>query len=440
MTPSWRLKFGRAQKHIKEFETQIARYAKRYPYRGDRVPSRDRRANPHLWTYVLRISQQPREEVALSYGDALHNLRSSLDHLAVALVPSDRKSHARFLCLTDDPWRLRTDGEFVFDDEYRMSFEQAVRGMPPEAIAFILRMQPYGRAAPEEEALAVLNRLDVADKHRRLIAFISGLEEPTTTLRIRGTPVPYATTQGGLTKDGAELFTVDVTPWPGLKDAEVEVHVRGTPVVGIQVSEEAGHVDAMEAFQTISSVVDYILKTLEPFVWRTPGRHETPPEHRSQRLALLWRIRPDNRVVALLPVLYVLDVPGLVDTDENVATRFQAPDIAGTDSRRGWTWLARRRIVWRWMLRSVSSATPPIPAERCQQHHGDGPEHGSDQPQHNARPVGLEDGEAADHQGDDEAAPDGGVCLARHVAGLFHASVSVAFARPDSIPSSPVRG
>jgi hypothetical protein len=276
MTDSWRLKFDRAQKHIKDFKSQIARYAKRYPYRGERVPSRDRRANPHLWTYVLRISEQPREDVALSYGDALHNLRSSLDHLAVALVPSDRKSHARFLCLTQDPWRLDGDGEFVFNDEYRMSFEQAVRGMPPEAIAFILRMQPYGRAAPEGEALAVLNRLDVADKHRRLIAIVSGLEQPTTGLTIRGVRVPYVTMQGGLTNDGAELFTCDITPWPGLKDAEVEVHVRGTPVVAIQVSEETGHVDAMEAFQTMASVVDYIFKTLEPFVRRRSGRQRTP--------------------------------------------------------------------------------------------------------------------------------------------------------------------
>jgi hypothetical protein len=278
MADSWWLKFDRAQKHIKNFDAQIAGYAKRYPYRGERVSRRDRRVNPHLWTYVLRIVEQPRETVALSYGDAVHNLRSSLDHIAVALAPSERKRRARFVGLTRDPWRLNADGEFVVShNKHRMGLESAIRGMPPEAVAFILEMQPYVCPAPEEEALAVLNRLDVADKHHRLTAFVAGLEQPTTGITVRGVPVPWHRTEGGLTKDGAEIFTLDTTSWPGLKDAEVEVHIRGTPVVAIHVSQEGGDVEAREAFRIMSNVARFALKTLDPFVRRRAGRHNDAP-------------------------------------------------------------------------------------------------------------------------------------------------------------------
>jgi hypothetical protein len=246
----------------------MARYAKGNPYRGERLPRRNRKDNPDVWRFVLRITEQPREQVALSFGDAIHNLRTCLDHIAVAIVPSDRKSHAKFPCLNTDIWRLDAAGDFVCGDEDRMSFEQRVRGMPPEAVAFILEMQPYQAPQPQELALSVLNRLDVADKHRRLIALVSVVAFPKVTLTVRGESVGYTTMHGGLVEDGAEIFTLDTSPWPGLADEEVQVHVTGAPVVAIEVSEESGHVEAERALKTISGFTKETLRLFEHFVRR----------------------------------------------------------------------------------------------------------------------------------------------------------------------------
>jgi hypothetical protein len=133
--PSWWLKVDRAKHHFREFELEAQRYSDRHPYRAERVGYR-KNERQH-WRYVLHITEQPPPTLSPILGDAFHNLRSALDHMAAALVPLNRKSHSQFPILMTDPWALDEHGQFaVVDDEPRERFDRYVRGMPLEAGLF----------------------------------------------------------------------------------------------------------------------------------------------------------------------------------------------------------------------------------------------------------------------------------------------------------------
>ena len=75
-------------------------------------------------------------------GDCLYNLRSALDHLAVAIAPRKRKANAAFPVETTDPWKKDAVGNFVYPDVRRVSFMSKIEGMPAEAVDMIMKAQP----------------------------------------------------------------------------------------------------------------------------------------------------------------------------------------------------------------------------------------------------------------------------------------------------------
>src|SRR5438128_10201797 len=91
---SWWLKLIRAQQHLEELERQIRAYANHNPHWTERRNQTKRDRN--IWCYVLRMPKEASPEIGLVLGDVVHNLRAALDHLAVAIVPTDAKSSAGF--------------------------------------------------------------------------------------------------------------------------------------------------------------------------------------------------------------------------------------------------------------------------------------------------------------------------------------------------------
>lgn len=121
------------------------------------------------WTYRM-FAREPVPEAALILGDLLFNVRSALDHLAVALVATKHRREASFPVRLERP---RTDKE-------RASWQMTLDKFPASARALIEQAQPYVREeatawAAEHHALALLSRLQNADKHRESLAVASGL-------------------------------------------------------------------------------------------------------------------------------------------------------------------------------------------------------------------------------------------------------------------------
>src|ERR1700684_819688 len=81
--------------------------------------------NQEVWRYVLRFTHQPDENLPIIVGDVIHNVRSALDHMAVAMVPNDRRRKAGFPIFSTCPYDA--DGN-VFDTEQGRAWTKFTTG------------------------------------------------------------------------------------------------------------------------------------------------------------------------------------------------------------------------------------------------------------------------------------------------------------------------
>ena len=143
MTDSWWLKFKRAQQHMAEIRSEARRYASAHPYQT--VPIRQPQRYDSVQRYRLNIVQQPDPVIAIMLGDFVHNLRSALDHVVVAASrPRSERANAGFPISTENLWARDSKRRYIIrDTERRKSFLRAIRRLPSQAQALIIRAQPY---------------------------------------------------------------------------------------------------------------------------------------------------------------------------------------------------------------------------------------------------------------------------------------------------------
>lgn len=104
------------------------------------------------WAPILRVFPVLR----MTVGDAVHNLRSALDHLAYAIVSAVDKPSDRLYFPIDINYN-----SFVRQFSFR-----EIQRVAPDIACFILdEIKPYGAGNP----FSKLNQLDRADKHRFLL-------------------------------------------------------------------------------------------------------------------------------------------------------------------------------------------------------------------------------------------------------------------------------
>lgn len=135
-----RWKILRARNHIHEILSETQRWA------DSRV---DAERHGPVWT-----------NIPLAIGDAIHNLRSALDHLACDAVRLNHRS------TKDVYFPFGTTAETLEDQIVRKNFNRA----SPEAIQLLREQEPWrgGRLA-----LRAVHDLDVKDKHELIIPVMS---------------------------------------------------------------------------------------------------------------------------------------------------------------------------------------------------------------------------------------------------------------------------
>jgi hypothetical protein len=277
VTNGWRLKLGRAEEHLKNLEGEIAAYVHSDPYEAVRMTNCQQHSD--CWRYVLRLSPPPPTPLALILGDAVHNMRSALDHLAVALAGRDDAAFPIIIPDIEHP-------ETAIDEQARKSLEKSaanfknlVRGMDRQAVKIIRDYQPF-RSPPDvirrTHALAVVAHVDNADKHRQLVLLANGLRGGSIT-RARGEVLVQATASNTMIPDGAEVAHFRWDRVPPLQDSEVQVEIHGAPTVAVDVGLDSGYMELSDLWGTLIYLRDSIVPDLEPFVKRRPGRHKTTP-------------------------------------------------------------------------------------------------------------------------------------------------------------------
>lgn len=261
-----RVKLERARKHIREFEPEFIEFLESDPYR---VQMERHRRQPYRYRAHLMIRNTPKEHWGLTIGDAIHNLRCSLDYLVwqLSLQVTDRPSRD-----TEFPiFETRPSGE---------AFRKRVKHLPTKAREIIRSMQPYhGGDKARLHKLYVIHALDNADKHRRLSVVALGLNlsfeyrgevltPPTIwgpfydgqTVQIRARPM-IADIPAGF-GNGDEVWFED--------DPDAEVNAQAQPVIGV-LFDDSGQSRRFQLYPTnelrdlFLHVHNRVFPRLEPF-------------------------------------------------------------------------------------------------------------------------------------------------------------------------------
>lgn len=165
------IKIERAEELVRQIDDVCRGYANTVP--ASLVPVADPTPLPDgrvAWGVKARIVAPPRELRAL-VGDAVNNLRSSLEYLARALVVTNEGTPV-------DSGRLKT--QFPISYGEAPSTVSIGGGVPAEALDIVRSVQPGPDGIAERHPLALLRELSNQDKHRAPM-IVAG-----------GTPIPAA--------------------------------------------------------------------------------------------------------------------------------------------------------------------------------------------------------------------------------------------------------
>jgi hypothetical protein len=151
------VKIQRAKKHLRDLQIARDRFIQSEPYIIDRKPDTKPGYEGLDLYFMTKIEPIP-DEFGIIFGDAIHNLRSALDHLAFQLVEVGGGSVSD---QTSFP---------IFKSSHinESSFAGKVNGMSQAAKDKIRSTEPYKDGKGHD--LWVLHKLDIADKHHQLFA------------------------------------------------------------------------------------------------------------------------------------------------------------------------------------------------------------------------------------------------------------------------------
>ena len=155
------LKFERAWAHLEELEAQLTIWTHSGHHSVSNEP--DPESGSDCFRPRVVTDPVPTEPFSIIIGDVLHNLRSTLDHLAYALAAKHTSP------LPDDIAKTSEFPIFAHDDADAIA--RRIRGIHPGAQAIIKMLQPYHRGKDFAlDRLWMLHELSNIDKHRLLIA------------------------------------------------------------------------------------------------------------------------------------------------------------------------------------------------------------------------------------------------------------------------------
>lgn len=154
-----RVKIQRARKNVDEAAAFIKSYLDKKPFT---VSYKRDPATRRLIYYVSSV-EEPDPELSGIVGDALHNLRSALDHIAYQLVmigTGQTPSRRVYFPIWDSQAKYESKGR------------RQIEGARPEAITAVDGIRPYKGG---NDRLWQLQKLNNVDKHRLLIMVGSAL-------------------------------------------------------------------------------------------------------------------------------------------------------------------------------------------------------------------------------------------------------------------------
>ncbi len=183
-------KVERARKHLHELDGLITAFFDSRPYKIAARPHPVAEIR-HTTLYVESIQPIPLA-VPIVIGDILHNLRSSLDHLAwqLVLVNGGTPDRQTYFPITDPAKTIKPQAVAALG-----------KGMSAGAQDLIRNIQP---AASGDHTLWQLHQLDNIDKHRLVISSMLGTAGWTVEVE-SGLSLEFPSQRSFALKAGAEI-------------------------------------------------------------------------------------------------------------------------------------------------------------------------------------------------------------------------------------------
>lgn len=169
-----RLKCERAKEHLDSLKSEIAVYLSRKPYAVIREAHPE---DPIRRVPRLKIHEDPPARLGIIVGDAVHNLRSALDHLAFQLALAHALAHGVALTAKEEK-----GSEFPIYKDFGVFNTEGLRKidkLSPAAQDEIKSLQPYNRGNDaERHFLWLVHSACVIDKHRKIVPTLSAFAVP----------------------------------------------------------------------------------------------------------------------------------------------------------------------------------------------------------------------------------------------------------------------
>ena len=165
MFESAKLKIVRANQHLCDFETRFAEYVATKPHRFS-IHNDPKNGQPKI---RIRFEIDRTKTFSLVVGDAIHNLRASLDHLTWEAIGLDGGTQNRYT-------KLPTGNN-------RVDYESACKGIETPSnwvkdLFISLEIFPGGRG----DGIYALNELNNTDKHTVLPLMVKATTHPAFTI------------------------------------------------------------------------------------------------------------------------------------------------------------------------------------------------------------------------------------------------------------------
>jgi hypothetical protein len=214
-TPGYVLKGDRAGQHLVFLKDAIQRYADRHPYEVRKRVEGKKKGVVHRFHFT----EQPEPMLGLVAADFIYNMRSGLDHLMAALVPSARRDSSMFPVFWQGVWDDPPPRENVERTKARERWQTYVKGAHPDAVAFIKTVQPADDGGNDPKGLSslvALNRLSNTDRHSKLPILAASLHKPVGSYTTRSSVPSSSPTPSGMTracKTGQNSSAFPITPW-----------------------------------------------------------------------------------------------------------------------------------------------------------------------------------------------------------------------------------
>ncbi len=200
-----RLKLQRSEEHLNDLRAAYDAHsaeAQSYVAVGSQELGQD-----GTWWHVNRCTAAPEPPAhwGLLAGDAVHNARSALDHLACRLVECNDRTATR---QTSFPlWEQEPS-----NPNQQRRFDSCIRGMSSQHQEAVRHLQPYLRPGTAEAwKLTILADLDNLDKHRLIMPVtavipLRDIEAPEFQARFPHEGIEYRWNAGARLAPGVELF------------------------------------------------------------------------------------------------------------------------------------------------------------------------------------------------------------------------------------------